>query len=58
MERTYELISVSESTGKITLLSTGRLTHKEACTMKSKFTQHKHRRIEVREHKTHVSEDG
>ena len=43
----YQLVSIKEKTGVKTLLTNGKdpLTHMEACMMKFKFTEHKHRVI-------------
>ena len=47
--RYYNLVAVSEKTGKETLLTSYPATHKEAVAMKNKFTSHPGRRIELRE---------
>ena len=48
-ERKYELVAINEKSGRATVVSSSPLTHKEATTMKSKFTVHKKVRLQLRE---------
>lgn len=48
-ERLYHLVAVSEKTGEVTVLTGYPMPHHECCVMKSKISEHKSRRIELRE---------
>ncbi len=48
-EHLYHLISVNVKDGRKVYLTRYPMTHKECCTMKSKFTEHKHRMIQLEE---------
>ncbi len=48
-ERLYDLVAVNEKSGAVTVLTRYPMSHHECCVMKSKFTEHKHRRIQLRE---------
>lgn len=47
MERKYNLVAINEKTGKQVLLTAYPMTHSECCTMKSKFSYHPARRIQL-----------
>lgn len=49
MERLYHLVAVNNKTDAATVLTSYPMTHAQCCTMKSKFTHHPARRIEMRE---------
>lgn len=49
MERKYHLIAINERTGKKTYLTACAMTHAECCIMKSKFSYHPARRIQLEE---------
>ena len=46
-ERLYGIQVVNELTGKATILDLIPMTHEQACTMKSKMTPYKWRRVEL-----------
>lgn len=48
-ERLYNLVAVNEKSGAVVALTRYPMSHHECCVMKSKFTEHKARRIELRE---------
>ena len=52
-KKTYQLVSVNVKDSYRVLLTNGKdpLTHDQACTMKSKFTEQKHRVIVLEEFK-------
>lgn len=47
--RLYNLYAVNERSGFKVRLNSAPLTHQQACTMKSKFTPHPARRIQLEE---------
>lgn len=47
--RLYHLVSINEKTGNKVYLTGYPMSHKECCTMKSKFTYHSFRRIQLEE---------
>lgn len=49
-ERLYHLVSITEKTGKKIYMTSYPMSHAECMTMKSKITEHKHRRIQVEEY--------
>lgn len=49
MTRLYHLVAVNNKTDAVTALTTFPVTHSQACTMKSKFSHHPARRLELRE---------
>lgn len=48
-ERMYVLTAVNEKTGKVYVLMTEPMTHKEACAVLSKMTAHPYRRLVLAE---------
>lgn len=55
--RRYHLDSVNVFTEKRTRLTSYPMSHAEVCTLKSKFTEHAHRRLELVECVTMATED-
>lgn len=49
MSKSYEVIAVSKKSKRVTHMTSGHLTRKEAMTIKSKLTVHPARTIKVRE---------
>lgn len=47
--RMYELISISESAGKATVLTSEPVTHDEGVAMAKRFSHHPMRRIQLRD---------
>ena len=47
--RQYSLVAVNEKTGRVYLFNLKPMTHAQACTMKSKFSPHPLRRIQLQE---------
>lgn len=56
MSRQYHLDSVNIRTGERTRLTGYPMSHAEVCTIKSKCTDHAHRRLELVEHVTVATE--
>lgn len=50
MPRQYHLDSVNIRTGERTRMTAYPMSHKEICTIKSKCTEHPHRRLELVEY--------
>ena len=57
MSRQYHLDSVNIRTGERTRLTGYPMSHKEICTIKSKCSEHPHRRLELVEYVTLATED-
>lgn len=49
MDRMYNLVAINERTNKKVILTSSPCTHKECCTMKSKFTPRPGVRIQLEE---------
>lgn len=48
-QRMYDLVAINEKTGAETKLNGEPLTHAEACVVKSKFSSHPARRVQLKE---------
>jgi len=49
VERMYNVVAINEKTGDVIQLNATPMTHKEACTFKSKFIDYPGRRIQLEE---------
>lgn len=56
-ERSYHLDSINIKTGERTRLTRFPMSHKEICTIKSKCTDHAHRRLELVEQLSFATEE-
>jgi len=48
-ERLYHIVAINERTGVKVYMTGYPMTHKECCTMKSKITKYKWRRLQLEE---------